>query len=273
MERALVSDPFLVGVFFGFVPAMGFLYILFKEYQGFYNEKKLFRSFFIGMGVGLLITIAESFAGPGPRAAEGLSPAWLGLFAALLAGLEMGAFAVVLNWKTYRGKRDAPYYAVAFGLGFGSTNVIFLVGSAVAGLEAAQVGVAEAVFVTILGLYFIGSILVHATVGGWIGRGVSRGGLVGELVLAVLVRALYLGGFYAMFRLRSPTASIAIPFVALGAGILLVAHLLRDVLARVVPPEVLREMEIHQRRLAREVVRTQASDPPPGETPRQPPKP
>ena len=251
----MVSDPFLVGVFFGFVPGMGFLYILLKEFQAFYQEKRVFRAFFIGMGVGLLATFAEVILGPAPDAIEGGPAAALALYSFLLAALEVGAFAVVLNWKTYRAKRDTPYYAVAFGLGFGATNVLFLVGNLVAGLETGQTGYAEAVFVAILGLYFIGSILVHAAVGAWIGRGVSQGGLVGNLLLAIVTRGAYLSGFYAMFRLQSPLASIALPFVGATIGVALVAHVIRDVLRPIVPPEILREMEIHKRRIAREVVR------------------
>lgn len=246
----MVSDPFLVGVFFGIVPAMATLYILLKEFQPFYEEKRLFRAFFLGMAVGLLITIGEFFVGPKPEAQEGGPWAALAVYAALFALLEVGAFAVVLNSRRYRAKRDTPYYAVGFGLGFGATNVLFLVGNLVTRLQTRPAGVAEAVFLAVIGLYFIGSILVHAAVGAWVGLGTSRGPLFPNLALAALVRTGYVAGFYVMYRSSSPFVSFALPFLGAAAGVALVAWVLRA-LSRIVPQEVLREMEVHKRRVAR----------------------
>lgn len=257
----MVSDPFLVGVFFGFVPGMGFLYLLLREFQSFYQEKRLFRVFFLGMGVGLVVSIVELVTGPRAAAIEAGHPGALALYAGLFGLLEAGAFAVILNWRAFRGKRDTPFYGVGYGLGFGATSVLFLVGNLVANLQGQTRGLAEVVFVAILGLFFVGSLLAHAFIGGLVGRGAAQGPLPPAVGTAILVRGLYVAGFYGMFRLTSPILSIGIPFLAAGAGVFLAVRTLA-LLRGVVPPEILREMDIHKRRLAREVARDAPGGPP-----------
>src|SRR5688500_16733553 len=100
---------------------MGFLYLLLRSYQPFFSAKRIFRTFFVGMLMGAAVTLLERVLGPPAPA-----PAVLALFAVLLGLLEALAFAAVLNWRSYRGRRDTPYYGVAFGLGFGASHALFL---------------------------------------------------------------------------------------------------------------------------------------------------
>lgn len=267
----MVSDPFLMGVFFGFVPAMGFLYLVLHEYQALFSEKRIFRTFFVGLLVGVLVTVAEQFLSPAVRQLLGASVletrslVVLAVFSLLLATLESLVFAAVLNWKTFRGRRDTPFYGVAFGLGFGATNVLFLMGMILAqrGEQSRSTEMAEIVLLSLLGTFFIGGILVHAAMGGWIGRGAAVGPLPLEVARAVVARTLYVGLYYGVLLTTQPLVSHALALGGVAFGIFLVARTITHVLDRVVPPEVLREMGIHHRRLARRVLRDERPEEPP----------
>ena len=241
----VVSDPFLVGVFFGLVPAMGFLYILLHRFEGLFQERKAFFAFFIGLAGGLLVTLMQLFF-RGDTAVE------LGLLTVLFGVLHAFVFAAFLNSRRFRGKRDTPFYGVAFGLGFGALNVLFLIGNTVPRVNALNDVVLETITIVLIGLYFIGSILVHASVGAWIGRGTATRKLGGEILRGAVAETIYLALFYIIFVPRFGTILI---FVALAASIALIGYVLNHVLEPLIPEEVRREIEIHQRRLARQIMR------------------
>lgn len=261
----MVSDPFLMGVFYGFVPAMGFLYILLHTYEAFFNEKRLFLTFFVGIVFGVVITALTQTLGPKVvLVATAADPSLFQLgellvFAALIAVLETAAFTAVLNWRTFRGRRDTPFFGTAFGLGFGAANVIFLLGGILRALElqGATADLYEVLLLSIFSLYFIGSILAFAAMGAWVGRGTASGDLWPEFARASLLRTTFNALFYAILvsSLHAPLFSNLLPVLGIIVGVLVIRHVIRFVLDRVVPPEVLREMEIHKRRLARAVVR------------------
>lgn len=268
--RVLVADPFLVGVFYGFVPAMGFLYIVLHEYHAFFEEKKVFRVFLFGMIAGVLGTLLEQFMGPAlsqvltaPRAGS-QEIVTLGVFALLLGLLEAMIFAAVLNWRTFRGRRDTPFYGTAFGLGFGGANVVFLI-FLITSVQA-QIGVGSsewiaAFLLSMLGLYFMGGILVHGTMGAWIGQATGSGGLPRAILRAALVRGAYIGLFYAIVRVGDALTSHMLALLGIAAGVALIGRTIHDLLDHVVPPEVLREMGIHNRRLARQIYRDPGQKP------------
>lgn len=244
----MVSDPFLVGVLFGFVPSMGFLYILLNNYEGLFNDKRAFFAYLLGLGGGLIATILQIFLGPSGQESDAIAILEILLFGVVHAFL----FAMALNSKRFRGKRDTPFYGVAFGLGFGAINVLFLVGNAVAQLARTPGSIlVEAVSLSYIGLYFMGSILLHAAVGAWIGRGSAEQSLMAPILKSAAAEALFLGGFYLLFI--EPWGSF-VPIVGLALTIALIAHVVKHDLDPIVPPEVRREMEIHQRRLARQTM-------------------
>ncbi|HLE47814.1 MAG TPA: hypothetical protein VI818_05905 [Candidatus Thermoplasmatota archaeon] len=253
----MVSDPFLVGFFFGLVPAFGFLYILLHRYEGLFNEKRSFFAFFIGMGGGLVATLLQLFLGPG----SGRPAVFVGIYPLLFGLINCLVLSLILRMKRFRGRPDTPFYGVGVGLGFGALNVLFLIGNAVRSLAAAASDIfVEAFLLSLLGLYYIGSILIHAAAAAWIGRGVARHNLLPDAGKAVLVEVVYLGGFFLLF---SDIGSRLVPPLGLGLSILLIRYILRDVLDEIIPPEIRREMQVHQRRVARGLMRP---DPTPNET-------
>lgn len=268
----MVTDPFLIGIMYGFVPAMGFLYILLHEYQQFFSEKRVFRTFFIGLLVGIPLTLGEQYmSAPVLRILQEPvttldATVQLVVFAGLIGVLEAFVYAAVLNWRTFRGRRDTPFYGVAFGLGAGATHVLVLIfiilrkqelSGAALGLSVFE----DVVLLSLIGLYFIGGILVAASVGGWIGQGTGVGPLTPWVVRAALVRGLYEGIFYAMLAARPPIWGHLLAVAGVALGIWLVATVLMGLLDKVVPPEILREIGIHNRRLARRVLRDDKEEP------------
>jgi hypothetical protein len=262
LAARLVTDPFILAVFYCFVPAMGFLYILLHEYQHFYNEKKMFRTFFVGMIAGAVLTLLEQFF----RGGGGVG---LLLMGALLAVLEALAFTAVLNWRPFRGRRDTPYYGLAFGLGFGATAALF--GMFLVLLEVERSGSLAGLDVwtrlfqiTMLALHLIGGILIHGAMGGWIGHGTGTGPLPKYVLLAGAVRFAYHVLFVAILFLPALLGNV-LTVLSLAFAIWVIMRVLRNVLDRLVPPEILREMGIHQRRIGRRILREQDEGRPPSD--------
>ena len=272
----MVTDPFLVGVFFGFVPAMGLLYILLHEYHALFQEKRMFRTFLFGMIAGVLVTVLEQGISPAVTQLVGLRVAGAAaaltvLAVALLVGLlEALAFTAILNWRTFRAKRDTPFYGVAFGIGFGGTQVLVLMSLVLRTAEALAPSGGftwvDAVLVTMLGLFFIGGILVHGAVGAWIGHGTGMGPLAPMVLRSMVAIGAYIAGFYAILLGPAPWISHTIAIAGLAFGLVLVSRVIVRRLDGLVPIEILREIGIHNRRLARRVVREGPPGDPPGPT-------
>lgn len=263
----MASDPFIVAVFFGFVPAMGFLYIVLREYTSLFSEKTMFRTFFIGMVMGAVVALMEYFMSPVVAGVSGADPSKPGTLAALVAFalllglLEALAFASVLNWRTFRGRRDTPFYGTAFGLGFGCTSALFLMFvflqlGALSGAGTLREALVRAGLLAVFGVYVCGAILGHGAMGAVIGRGAARQALRNDVLRAAGIRAAFVVGLYGIL-LPKPFALIddAIALASAVFGTVLIGRAMRNVLDLVVPPEVLREMGIHDRRVARRVLR------------------
>ncbi len=120
----------------------------------------------------------------------------------------------------------------------------------------------DVVILCLIGLYFIGGILVHGAMGAWIGQGAGTGPLPPAVFQSTLVRGAYEGLFFAMVLARPPILGYALALAGIAFGVWLIARVLRTLLDRVVPPEILREMDIHNRRVARRTLRD--DDQPPG---------
>lgn len=267
----MASDPFLVGVLFGFVPAMGFLYIILHNYQRFFEEKRVFKTFFVGLVAGFLIALFENLFGPGaalnPEADDALALAGVVLMALLFGLFETMVAMAVLNWKSFRVRKDTAFYGASFGLGVGAVIAVFVVGRSVPILTAGRTGWEEVYLLVLLGLYFMGAILMHAGAYVWVGQGVVERNLVVAGTKSTLALGAYTLIFFIQPRLPPAWAS-ALLVLALAGAIAFIGYILRTVLDQVVPIEVLREAGIHRRRLARRRMRETSSEQPEDAGPR-----
>jgi hypothetical protein len=254
----VVSDPFLVGVLFGFVPAMGFLYIVLNNYRHFFDEKRVFKTFFVGMVAGGIVTLMELFFAPARLLEQGF--AGVLLVTGLFALLEIMAANVILNWRAFRGRRDTPYYGAALGLGFAGMNTLFIVGGTFEALEQELTEWTDLLIVLLLGLYFMGSILAHSAAFAWIGQGTATGRLVPWSGRALVALWGYLLLLFAGPLLPEGAAN-GLLVVGLVAAIALIHYVMRNLLDEIVPPEVLREAGIHRRRIARRRMGGRSQDP------------
>jgi hypothetical protein len=254
----MANSPFLIGAFFGIIPAMGFLYILLNNYQPFFNEKRLFKTFFLGFIVGLVAVVIENTLGPGrsldPAVDGALGYAGLAGYALLFGLLETLMATAVLNWRTYRGRKDTPFYGPALGLGFGAVSALFIVGSRVLILTGGATGWQEVVLLSLFGLYFIGSILIHAGAFTIVATGTANADLTKPIILSTLIIGGYLWILFLLPHLPGGLANL-MPIVAIAAAIAFIAYVMREILDKVVPEEVQREAGIHLRRMARKRMR------------------
>lgn len=251
---ARVVSPFLVGVLSGFVPAMGLLYLVLNRYEGFFDERRVFRMLLVGMFVGTLVTIGEWVF-----ATEALPFAWAVLFAGLgFAVLEAAVKTAVLNSRRFRGRKDTPYYGAAFGLGFGASAAL-LVSARSASLSFAAVdSPATYVFYAILLQLVVGAIIMHAVTAVLIGQSTAQGIAFVGLARAVMAQLPFAVLALAIYYWQNPY-SIAVPTVALVYAVGALVLTVRRVLDPIVPEELAREV----RRAWRKQMRAEAEEAPP----------
>src|SRR5205085_1980466 len=128
-DAAMVS-PTLLAVPVTIVPAMGLLWLMLHRYEGYFEDARVFFSLVAGFFVGIVVAFLESqfdFAGTASLQAYGTLPAFI-LFVAGYAFLEAGAKTAVLGLSRFRKRKDTPYYAASFGLGFGAMVALAFVG-------------------------------------------------------------------------------------------------------------------------------------------------
>jgi len=177
----------------GFAPAMLLLYYTLKNYtfprveKPFFDDRKLFAFLALGVVLGMVIFAFESW---------GETVAGVETVLALVVGfavMEELMKLVILNFPRFQKKIDTAFYALALGLGIGSTvtfaNVyIFL-------LDLESIGPLEAAIVVFLGVLFV---LMHGSTTTMIGVGVARGDVKGYFPEALLIHVMF-GLLYESF--------------------------------------------------------------------------
>lgn len=177
----------------GFAPAMLLMYYTLRSYtfprveKPFFDDRKLFAFFALGVVLGMVLFAFESW---------GETIAGVETVLALVIGfalMEELMKLVILNFPRFQKKIDTAFYALALGLGIGSTvtfaNVyIFL-------LDVESVGPAEVGIVAFLGVLFV---LMHGSTTTIIGIGVARGDVKGYFPEALLIHVLF-GLLYESF--------------------------------------------------------------------------
>lgn len=157
-------------LFIGIIPALILLFISLKGYEGYYKEKLIFLTFVVGLIIGVITVVVETYT-----AAVGI------YFIILFPVLEQLFKTIVLNLGRFHGKHETPIYGLSLGLGFGS---IFIPSSLV--LLNIQ-GVFDNLSITLSIIGSIGIILIHAATGVCIGYGVYQYSLLKYLLFAIIL--------------------------------------------------------------------------------------
>lgn len=201
----------------GFAPAMLLMYYTLRSYtfpkveKPFFDDRKLFAFFALGVVLGMVIFAFESW---------GESIAGVETLLALVIGfavMEELMKLVILNFPRFQRKIDTGFYGLSLGLGIGATvtfaNVyVFL-------LDVETVGPLEIGIVVFLGVLFV---LLHGSTTTLIGIGAARGDVKGYFPEALLVHimfSLFYESFFA-FEILPPPVNV----VGLGGATAVVVY-------------------------------------------------
>lgn len=249
-------SPTLVAAPVTILPAMGLLWLMLYRYEDYFVFSRVMFALVAGFFTGVVVALFEAqfdFAGPEAVAALGLVPSAF-MFVAGYAFFEGGAKTILLGLARFRGRKDTPYYASAFGLGFGAMVSLSIM---VAAWRTAELpGVPDYELVPFLGLaaLLVGALMAHGGSTVWIGKGSAEGKLAkGWLQAAALQLPILL-----LIRLSWPamgqgdeTGFLGFALLALAYGGGLLAYADTRILATIVPPEIRDMVRKEKRREAR----------------------
>ena len=160
-------------LFLGIIPALFFLYIALKGYEGYYKDKTVFLTFITGIFFGILAAIVRLIINPLPL---------MIIYIILFAFFEQLFKTIVLNIGRLQYKKETTIYGLTLGLGFGSSFTPFLV------IAGSMSGQSSTSFLTLVALGSFGFILFHAASGVFIGYGVFSGKMTKYLFIAIILQ-------------------------------------------------------------------------------------
>lgn len=246
-------SPVFIASLLTILPAMGAMWFILSRYEDFFEDARVFMSLVFGFFAGLVTSAFETFAfGFGTAefsAAAGFVTAAI-FFIAGYAFFETGVKAAVLGLKSFRNRKDTPYYGAAFGLGFGA-----ILGMMHIALNLERAGgihnFTTFSFVTMVALP-IGAVFVHGATGVWVAQGVVDGKLWKGWGFAALLLLPMQGAYW--LAIPEPGTYSVVLFPSLFAiiyGPTLLTFAQTRVLDHVVPPEVKDKLRREMRRAQR----------------------
>lgn len=160
-------------LFLGIVPALIFLLISVRGYEGFLKQKNIFLAFIGGIIIGFIAAVLEIYSGDLPIYIILAYPIFEQLFK-----------TIILNIGRLQEKRETVIYGLTLGLGFGSvsTSASIMRGTISAGDYLS------------LGLVIFGSfgiIMLQGATGILIGYGVYKKELTKWVIAAILLQISY----------------------------------------------------------------------------------
>jgi RsiW-degrading membrane proteinase PrsW (M82 family) len=160
-------------LFLGIVPALIFLLISVRGYEGFLKQKNIFLAFIGGIIIGFIAAVLEIYSGDLPIYLILAYPIFEQLFK-----------TIILNIGRLQEKRETVIYGLTLGLGFGSvtTSASIMRGTISAGDYLS------------LGLVIFGSfgiIMLQGATGVLIGYGVYKKELTKWVITAILLQISY----------------------------------------------------------------------------------
>lgn len=260
-------SPTLVAAPVTIVPAMGLLWLLLHRYEDYFVFTRVMFSLVAGFFAGIVVALFESqfdFAGPAAVQALGLVPAAI-MFIAGYAFFEAGAKTIMLGLARFRKRKDTPFYAAAFGLGFGAMLALSVIVAAWSTAQRPDVPDYQALpFVGLVAL-FLGALMAHAGSTVWVGKGSADGKLgKGWLQAAGLQVPILACVWFSWPSLGKGDEvgflGFALLSVVYGAALCAFADV--RILSRIVPPEIRDMVQKEKRRAARGEMRDDAPDVP-----------
>jgi len=191
-----MDAPVQAVLFLGIIPALIFLYIALKGYDGYYKDKTIFLTFVLGIILGIIAVTVRILINPLPL---------LIIYIILFAFFEQLIKTIFLNLGRFHYKKETTIYGLSLGLGFGSSFTPFLI---IAGSISGQSSLS---FLSLVTLGSLGFILFHAASGAYIGFGIYSGKMTRYLLIAIMLQLpfnvltdstrLYLNRFFLYFQI------------------------------------------------------------------------
>lgn len=160
-------------LFLGIIPALVFLFLSLKGYDGIYKQKTVFLTLIVGIIIGVIVAVSRLFIYRLPLSI---------FFIVVFAFFEQLFKTIVLNIGRFQRKKETTIYGLTLGLGFGASFTPFLI---LAG------SITEEPNLALYGLILIGTIgftLFHASTAAYIGYGIYIGRLTKYLLIAIIIQ-------------------------------------------------------------------------------------
>jgi hypothetical protein len=190
----------------GFGPAMTLLFFTLRNYtypkveKPFFDDRKLFAFFALGVVLGMVIYAFETW---GQLISSSYTILLLIMGFALMEELMK---LVILNFPRFQKKVDTAFYGLAMGLGIAATYTFAQVYVFLNDLGGKPQAV-ELAFAAILGLLFV---LLHGSTTTLIGIGVARGDVNGYFPEALLIHIGFALMYESFFIISEPWNLIGI---------------------------------------------------------------
>lgn len=179
-----MEPPVQAVLFLGIIPALFFLYIALKGYEGYYKDKTIFITFVIGIISGIIAAVVRILLNPPPLVIANIViiDSFTIAYIILFAFFEQLIKTIVLNIRRLHLKKETTIYGMSLGLGFGSAFTPFLV---IAGSVSGQTSFT---FLSLVAFGSLGFILFHAASGTYIGYGIYKGKMTRYLFISILLQ-------------------------------------------------------------------------------------
>lgn len=249
-----------IGILFAVIPAMALLYRMLHRFEGFFDEKRLFKFLLIGMLVGSVVTVVEVVFLRFHEPFRLQSATWRAGFITLIATyplIEGAAKTAILNWHTLAGRPDTPYYGVAVGLGFGASSTFMLVGLAYAFLlSSAEVALLShvelIVFGTLMFTLFVGGIGFNAIAGVQIAKATAERDLLRALGIGTALALPFYTAYYVFWSASTVVGRFSAPIILVLVAVWALDRFGQQALEGIVPDELARQVRRDLRKSGRD---------------------
>ena len=224
----------------GFAPAILALYYFLKRYDGFFDDRRLFKVFAVGMVIGMLVAVFHNTSDPFLLAYPDLT---ILFFVIAFPVFEELFKLIILNMKRFQGRFDTAFYGVAMGAGIGSTMVL---ANALIALPTAGEGEYWSA-VGALAVLSVAQTFMLASTGAFIGIGSAKKDTWTGLIRASLVHIVFV---FILLPYHWRLGYWA--FIALGASLVFSLgvsyYAVTDAIAKSLPEEVRKELRRKERK-------------------------
>ncbi len=180
-----MEAPIQAILFLGIIPALLFLFLALKGYEGYYKDKIIFITFVIGIIFGVIAAAVRIIINPPyliPIGTITFISRYTIIYIVLFAFIEQLLKTIVLNIGRFQLKKETTIYGLALGLGFGSSFTPFLI------ISLTSVGNVSLSFLSLVIFGSLGFILFHAAMGSFIGYGIFSGKMTKHLFIAIFLQ-------------------------------------------------------------------------------------